>query len=344
MHTLLRRLLVAGTLCTLIAWSDPVVAQDAGPVTKPLSEPNLSTDRLPAPKPSARQGTDGKITVTWAPVEGAISYRLWRSVPPTPQAVVTLANPQATSYVDADVKAGSTYYYLVAAVNEGGIEGLRGATTPVAATMSADGTTAAPTVKASITQQDPLRVFVSFNMANAASYEIERVVSGSSQSADPSKIDYRFQQHLRWSVSSTSITDPIPSEPYLRSVIYFVRARLSNGVVTGAGRSEELILPAKIGTTSSTTGTSTSYNGSSATGSTTLTVAALATLTTGATTSLGSAGGSSARWLSLNDAIATVDASGTVTARAGGTTQVLAVSTSPDGSVRVVAIPLAVKP
>lgn len=353
MHTLLRCLWLASATGALFGMPQSVAAQDTGQVTRPLSEPNLVTDRLPAPKPSARQGSDGKIAVTWMPVEGAVSYRMWRSVPPTPQAVVTLANPQATSYVDADVKAGSTYYYLVAAVNSAGIEGLRGPTTPVTATISvATTTTAASTVTATLVQPDPPRVTVSFSgPAGTSSYEIQRTVY-SSPSPDPALIDYaRPSMPTPFSTSSTSLSDSLPSAPYARAVSYSVRAMVRVGTVgysfVSVGKGDVIIPAATASTTTggttSTTGT-TSYAGSNTTGGTTLTVAAVATLTTGATTSLGSTGGTSARWLSLNDAIATVDASGTVTARAAGTTQVLAVSSSPDGSVRVVAIPVAVKP
>ena len=358
MHTLLRYLLLASATGALFAMPQSIDAQDTGQVTKPLSEPNLSTDRLPAPKPSARQGTDGKITVTWAPIEGAVRYLMWRSVPPMATAAVTLQNTQSTAYVDANVKAGSTYYYVVAAVNAAGIEGLRGGTTPVTATISAapttTTTTAALTVTATLMQPDPPRVTVSFSgyagafsgSAVAGSYDIQRTVYAS-PSADPALIDYaRPSMATSFSTSSTSISDSLPSAPYARAVTYSVRANSSFTIGT-AGKGDVIIPAAPVNTTTggttSTTGT-TSNSASCADGSTTLTVAALASLTTGATTSLGSAGGSSARWLSLNEAIATVDASGSVTARAGGTTQVLAVSSSSDGSVRVVAIPVTVKP
>lgn len=364
MHTFLRRLFVAGAICTLIAGSRPLVAQDSGPVTKPLSEPNI-TDRLPAPKPSARQMSDGRIEVSWAPIGGAVSYRMWRSVPPTPAAVVTLPNPQQSSYIDADIKMGSTYYYVVAAVNGAGIEGLRGGTTPVTAMIPLGPTTiAAPTVSARIGQEDPPTVSVSFYAMNAASYEVQRTVY-SSPSADPAQIDYTRPSTVplapRYAVAGpSSISDPLPSAPYARSVSYAVRAMLPNGFIGPAGKGD-VIIPAATPTTTTggtTTGGTTggggtsggatsgptSLSGSTATGSTTLTVAAPTSLATGATASLASAAGSSARWLSLNDAVATVDASGIVTARAGGTTQVIAVSSSSDGSVRVVATPVTVKP
>lgn len=369
MHTLLRHLFLAGGIFTLLA-SSHVAAQDTGQVTRPLSEPTLSTERLPAPQPAASQQRDGQIFVTWAPVEGAVSYRMWRSVPPAPQTTVTLPNPQNTGYADLDVKQGSTYYYLVAAVNAAGIEGLKGGTTPVTAAYVSPSLTTAPVVRASLWQQDPQRVYVSFSGSDAMYYEVERTTY-SSPSADPSQIDYTRPATIRLprvSSPSRELLDPLPASPYARSLTYTVRTVVMTGYMSPPGKAS-VIMPASTtstttgdsttggtstggttgpttggttGGTTSTTGTS-SYSGTAATGSTTLTVAVPASLTTGATTSLGSAVGTSARWLSLNDTIATVDASGNVTARAAGTTQVIAFNTTADGSVRVVAIPVTVK-
>ena len=50
---------------------------------------------------------------------------------------MTLPNPSDTVYVDLDVKPGSTYYYLVAAVNEAGLPGLKRGSAPVVATAPA---------------------------------------------------------------------------------------------------------------------------------------------------------------------------------------------------------------
>lgn len=105
-----------------IASAAPTGAQ----VTKPGP-----TDRLPAPAMiTAVQVPDGTIRVTWSTVEGALGYTLARSVPPVPIAPVTLANPSDTVYIDRDVKSGSTYYYLVAAVNEAGLPGLKRGSAP----------------------------------------------------------------------------------------------------------------------------------------------------------------------------------------------------------------------
>jgi hypothetical protein len=108
-----------------------VVALGAGTATaspaqvdKPSVAPS-GTYRLPAPaQVVASQGPDGKIHVAWSAVEGAVSYKLLRSVPPAPTAPVTLPNPADTQYVDSEVNPGSTYYYLVSAVNDAGIAGL----------------------------------------------------------------------------------------------------------------------------------------------------------------------------------------------------------------------------
>ena len=67
------------------------------------------------------------------------------------------------------------------------------------------------------------------------------------------------------------------------------------------------------------------------------------TVATGATFAASSvAAGPGSRWMSMNESVATVDASGTITGRTAGTTQVIAVTTASDGALRVVAIPVTV--
>ena len=108
-------------------------AQD--PVNKPTAERSPLT-RLPAPTSvTARQLADGRIEVRWDAMDGAVKYDLWRSVPPFPQTMPVRSNPAETTYIDADVKKGSTYYYVVAAVTSAGISGLRAGSVPVTATI-----------------------------------------------------------------------------------------------------------------------------------------------------------------------------------------------------------------
>lgn len=113
-------------------------AQD--PVDKPRTDPT-TLDRLPAPTSvTARQLPDGRIEVRWNAVEGAARYDVWRSVPPAPQMMVSRPNPADTTYIDTDVKAGSTYYYVIGAVARGGTTtGLRAGSRPVTATTVATG-------------------------------------------------------------------------------------------------------------------------------------------------------------------------------------------------------------
>jgi hypothetical protein len=99
-----------------------------------VTKPRSTTDRLPKPAGvTAAQQPDGTIRVVWQAVEGAAGYKLSRSVPPAGATPIELPSPGDTQYVDRDVKAGSTYYYLVSAVNEAGIEGLRAGSAPVTA-------------------------------------------------------------------------------------------------------------------------------------------------------------------------------------------------------------------
>lgn len=108
-----------------------------------VTKPRSTTDRLPKPAGvMAEQQRDGTILVRWQPVAGALSYKVTRSVPPAGATRLTLPAPSDTQYVDRDVKAGSTYYYLISAVNGAGIEGLRVGTAPVTATLSSTSTTA----------------------------------------------------------------------------------------------------------------------------------------------------------------------------------------------------------
>jgi hypothetical protein len=121
-----------------------VTPTSAGPlsaqqVIKPGSITTTTTTyRLPKPASvTASQQPDGKIRVVWRAVVDAASYKLVRSVPPEAAKAVTLPNPSDTQYVDSDVKAGSTYYYLVSAVNADGIEGLKAGTSLLATAVAA---------------------------------------------------------------------------------------------------------------------------------------------------------------------------------------------------------------
>ncbi len=113
---------------------------------KPRVLPRAPTDRLPRPSAvSASQLPDGRLRVVWTAVDGAARYKIIRSVPPAGTSIVAPANARDTMYVDTDVKAGSTYYYVVSAINEAGIEGMKGgASVKATAVVAAADTTPTP--------------------------------------------------------------------------------------------------------------------------------------------------------------------------------------------------------
>jgi hypothetical protein len=103
------------------------------PVTKPTA---TRYARLAAPGPVvANQLPDGTIAVRWRAMSGAATYQVTRSVPGTPQQIV--ANPTDTTYLDVNVQAGNTYYYVVAAIDSGGGVGIKSGSYPVVAKISA---------------------------------------------------------------------------------------------------------------------------------------------------------------------------------------------------------------
>jgi hypothetical protein len=120
---------------TLLAIGHPLAIRAQDPVIKPIA--GARGGRLPAPKTvTATQESDGRIRVVWNAVTGATSYRIVRSVPPAPMAALT-PNRTDTVFFDSDVNAGSTYYYQIAAVDEGGLLGLnKAASAPVKAVRS----------------------------------------------------------------------------------------------------------------------------------------------------------------------------------------------------------------
>ena len=78
------------------------------------------------PKPAApvvkigNSSTSGKPMLTWNAVEGATSYRIYRSTAKG-SGYSLLGTTTATSYTNTGAKAGTTYYYRVKACNDAGL-------------------------------------------------------------------------------------------------------------------------------------------------------------------------------------------------------------------------------
>jgi hypothetical protein len=79
---------------------------------------------VPAP-PAALTATGGKrkVTLTWSASAGATSYNVKRSAASGGPYSTIAANVTATSYVDGNLLAGQTFFYVVTAVNAAGESG-----------------------------------------------------------------------------------------------------------------------------------------------------------------------------------------------------------------------------
>jgi hypothetical protein len=132
------------TLAVMLLGAAAAAAQD--PVIKPSTTTTTTLDRLPGPaKITAVQQADGRIRVAWNAVDGAARYALYRSVPNLGQGYVALPNPSDTAFLDADVKAGFYYYYVVNAVSSTGGVGLKVGSQPVVSTTTVAGGTTGTT-------------------------------------------------------------------------------------------------------------------------------------------------------------------------------------------------------
>jgi hypothetical protein len=319
---LIASLLLAGS-------AQPAAAQ----VPKPTALPGGAepTGRLPAPqKMTAQQQPDGKIVVAWSPVEGAVQYRLSRSVPPAGTLPVAPPNPSDTQYVDQDVKPGSTYYYVVAGVDQAGIVGLKVSAPPVTATEMA--APAAPTgVRAELKGST---ASVSWSFVQGMRYRIERAsFTGTSPSAGS------------WSPlpapSTCCLLDNLAGVAPGGRVQYRVRAEGATGMLSQPSLSNEIVMSASAPSDSAAG----SIGGGvpSAGAETRVRPAVVAepssmkvgdpVLRLGTSSPFAGLQLQSPHWLSLDASVATVDFQGRVRARAAGFTYIVAIGTMSDGSV-----------
>src|SRR3954464_4823758 len=97
-----------------------------------------------APTGFAATAGTGHVALTWSSVSGATSYNVKRST--TTGTETTIASPGTNSYDDTSTANGTTYFYVVSAINAGG-EGANSSevsATPQAAPLAPTGLTATP--------------------------------------------------------------------------------------------------------------------------------------------------------------------------------------------------------
>jgi hypothetical protein len=295
------------------------------------------TDRLPAPaKITATQIVPGgPIHVVWNAVDGAEKYSVTRSVPPNPAEPVTLPNPADTVYIERDPLPGSTYYYLVGAINEAGILGLRASAPPIRIPVRA------PDAPGNFrVWQEGNQALLAWNTApDAERYQLDRS-TGATTAGD---VWMRVNEPR-----CCQAVYPLREIPVGHHLRFRLRAVNRTGDISPPSISNEIVIAA---TESADTGTGTAPADTTAgqpTADTTTpgtanvraaVVPAPVRLKVGSSLDVGkksfftSLNLRKVRWLSLDEARATVDARGKVSGRAVGHTYVVAIGLTPDGSV-----------
>jgi hypothetical protein len=322
-------------LLLALTLAGPLAAQDAGPVTKPMPSP-AGGNRLPAPTGlTVRQDAQGAIVFSWAPVEGAVRYNIGRSVGTEGFRQATPPTTQGTSLVDTRVTQGIRHVYTVTPIDAQGIAGVRATSEvfipsrPYAAPTAADAAPVAPS--GVVAQYFPSGVLhVTWTTApTGVRYDVYQRIGGQRGAL----LGSVPRQHNMWAGS------PVPAGTYAVEVIaYDAQNRMSTPGVSGT-----VVVPPRVDSTTTTTGTGASGIAAEDAGGTVLVnVATPVTLRVGATHSLARVAGSG--WTSLSPSIASVSADGTVTARAAGVAQLATVGADASGAVRVTVVRVRVTP
>ena len=80
------------------------------------SKEMTATSGIAQPKLQSGINAQGKPSVTWAAIEGAVKYEVYRSTKSTKSYSCVATIEDGTAYVDETVSAGKTYYYKVVAI------------------------------------------------------------------------------------------------------------------------------------------------------------------------------------------------------------------------------------
>ncbi|MGO8669919.1 MAG: fibronectin type III domain-containing protein, partial [Capsulimonadaceae bacterium] len=164
--------------------------------TSGMSNESSATPVPPVPAaPSGLAATpgNGQVSLSWTSSTGATSYNVYRGTATGAESATPLTpSSTTTTYTDATVINGTTYFYKVAAVNQGGTSGLsnEASTTPNPPAPSAPtGLTATP---------GNAQVSLSWSSSTGAtSYNVYRGTATGAESATP----------IATSTTSTAYTD-----------------------------------------------------------------------------------------------------------------------------------------
>lgn len=108
---------VPGPVTSIMRRKEPPPA----PPPPPASTPPAAPATLSAPARLEASTTNGEVSLTWSTVPGAASYVVRRAITRGgPYAII--ARPTQDGHTDTDLRNGTTYYYMVAAVDASGVE------------------------------------------------------------------------------------------------------------------------------------------------------------------------------------------------------------------------------
>ncbi|TBL77683.1 hypothetical protein EYB31_16180 [Paenibacillus thalictri] len=96
---------------------------EGGSSNEASATPKVGVTIPAAPLNLAASGGDTKVTLTWDAVVGATGYKVKRSTTPGGPYTTITSNVYGASFVDTSVVNGTTYYYIVTAINSAGESG-----------------------------------------------------------------------------------------------------------------------------------------------------------------------------------------------------------------------------
>jgi hypothetical protein len=318
----------------------PVALPAQDPVVKPRPDAPAAAGRPARPATvSAVQRRDGRIEVRWSSVRGADRYEITRSVPPGGATVVRQPDPADTVFVDSDVQAGRTYYYVVAGVNAAGV-GIKAGAQPVRATLGVTAGGGGPVEPPVVVRVSPANgglvwLNIPSGLRAGQTVRFERSLLDSPSPA--------WSPSVRRSISVSgglNVTDDVSSLAAGTRVQW--RATVTDDA-TGVRSAPTLSNVLTVGASTTTTTTTASPAADAAGAQVLVAVAPALSVRAGGTHSLASLGGG-LRWTALDESVATVDATGTAAARGAGTAQLVGVGRAADGAVRVTVVRLTVTP
>jgi len=117
--------LIGGTTYYYVVSAAYSAGPNAGGESADSSEASATPQGLATPSaPAALTATpgNGQVTLSWSASSGATSYKV-KSATVSGGPYTTIASPSSTSYTHSGLTNGTTYYYVVSAVNSAGESG-----------------------------------------------------------------------------------------------------------------------------------------------------------------------------------------------------------------------------